>query len=431
MDESSLPDASYADIRAALLARKEIALLDVREEGPHAQAHPLFAAHFPLSRIELNVYEKLPRRDVPIVTMDDGEGYAETAARRLLALGYGKVSLLEGGISGWKRAGGELFRDLNVPSKAFGEMIEAARLVSSLSPEDSRELTDSQAARTLADRAGVRRSGVADVAAWQRQEYRTTYFFDIRTLEEYESGHLPGFRPATESQLIQETETLIPVRGARVVLSDSDDVRANMSASWLAQMGWEVHVLDEPDAVILNEIGPWRTPLPPLPSMPRVTPRVLAAWLQTPGEATIIDIATSPNYKKGHIPGAWFALRSELADAVRLVPEAKRYVLTCATGLLAYYASAELEKIASGRVLVLDGGNRAWRKAGFELESGFTRMASMTLDRYRRPYEGTGKLLKEMHLYLDWKSKLAKQLERDGTHGFMTVPMLATELLPR
>ena len=35
------------DVRQALLERREIALLDVREEDPHAHGHPLFAANLP------------------------------------------------------------------------------------------------------------------------------------------------------------------------------------------------------------------------------------------------------------------------------------------------------------------------------------------------------------------------------------------------
>jgi hypothetical protein len=42
---------------------------------------------------------------------------------------------------------------------------------------------------------------------------------------------------------VQETDVFAPVRGARIVLTDDDGVRANMTASWLAQMGWEVFVL--------------------------------------------------------------------------------------------------------------------------------------------------------------------------------------------
>ena len=35
-----------------------------------------------------------------------------------------------------------------------------------------------------------------------------------------------------------------PVRGARILLTDNMAVRADMTASWLAQMGWETYVLD-------------------------------------------------------------------------------------------------------------------------------------------------------------------------------------------
>ena len=52
----------FQDVRNALLEKREIAFLDVREEDPHAQSHPLFAANFPLSRVELDAYSKLPRR---------------------------------------------------------------------------------------------------------------------------------------------------------------------------------------------------------------------------------------------------------------------------------------------------------------------------------------------------------------------------------
>jgi hypothetical protein len=34
------------------------------------------------------------------------------------------------------------------------------------------------------------------------------------------------------------------VRGARILLTDDKAVRADMTASWLAQMGWETYVLE-------------------------------------------------------------------------------------------------------------------------------------------------------------------------------------------
>ena len=96
----SINTKNYSFVRNKLLNKEEIAFLDVREEDPHAQEHPLFAANLPLSRIELDAYGKLPKKNVPIVTLDDGEGLAELAAQRLAALGYSDVSVFENGVQG-------------------------------------------------------------------------------------------------------------------------------------------------------------------------------------------------------------------------------------------------------------------------------------------------------------------------------------------
>ncbi len=358
-----------------LLNKEEIAFLDVREEHPHAQEHPLFAANVPLSRIEIDAYGKLPKKNVPIVTLDDGEGFAQLAAQRLINLGYTDVSVFEGGVQGWKAEGGELFKDINVPSKSFGEFVESKRHTPSLSAQEVKQLIDNKEdvvvvdvrrfdeyntmsiptgisvpgaelvlrlpelvpnpktkvivncagrtrsiigtqslinagipnevnalrngtigwtlagqelgkgqsrkfqevsedtkneaairARSVADRAGVKRANLEDVLKWKSQSERTTYLFDTRTPEEYESGHLPGFRSAPGSQLVQETEMVAPVRGARIVLVDPSggSVRANMPASWLAQMAWDVYVLDGINPSDLTEKGSWKAPLPSL-----------------------------------------------------------------------------------------------------------------------------------------------------------------------
>ncbi len=526
---AELPVRTTAEVRAALLERREIALLDVREEDPHAQAHPLFAANFPLGRIEMDAYAKLPCRDVAIVILDGGEGLAAIAARRLQGLDYTDVSLLEGGVDGWRQAGGELFRDVNVPSKAFGELVEAKRHTPSLAADDVQALIErgddivivdarrfdeyqtmsiptatsvpgaelvlrvpqlaprpetlvivncagrtrsiigtqslinaglpnpvaalrngtigwtlagqklergqrrsfgptpednglraAAAARAVADKAGVLRATIGDLAPWRRQQGRTSYFVDVRTVEEFEAGHLPGFRPMPGGQLVQETEMVAPVRGARLVLTDDDGVRANMTASWLAQMGWEVVVIEDLKANDFCESGPWCPPLPPLPSTKRVDAGTLANWL-TKGDTAVLDLSTSASYFKGHIPGAWFVLRWQLPDALPQIPSAGRYVLTCATSTLAHFAAAEVSALVAAEVLVLDGGTDAWRNAGFALEAGPTHLASPPIDRYRRPYEGTDSPREAMQAYLDWEFGLVAQLKCDGTHGFRVI----------
>lgn len=82
---------TYADIRRALLAHEEVALVDVREEAPFAEGHPLFAANIPLSKLELEVLPRIPRKTTAVTLYDNGEGLAERAAERLEALGYTDV----------------------------------------------------------------------------------------------------------------------------------------------------------------------------------------------------------------------------------------------------------------------------------------------------------------------------------------------------
>ena len=534
---SPLPQKSYADIRNALLAQQEIALIDVREEHPFAQAHPLFAANFPAGKLEIEVYTRIPRRNTAIVVYDDGEGLAEPAARTLQRLGYTDVALLTGGLQGWRDAGGEIFIDVNVPSKSFGELVEAERHTPSLPAEEVKALIDqkadvvvldarrfdeyqtmniptgvsvpgaelvlrakalaprpetqiivncagrtrsiigtqslinagipnpvaalrngtigwllagqelergashrfdtqpahqthdtpeqrataAQAARRVADRAGVKRARTEHLQAFALQTERTTYLLDVRTPEEFARGHVPGFRNAPGGQLVQETDHTAPVRGARLVLVDDDGVRANMSASWLAQMGWDVWVLDGLQTADFHDTHPAPQPVPELREPAQwITPADLAARLQreAPGQTVLLDMTTSANYTLRHIPGAWFVLRSQLGQALQAIPKAPHYVLTCGSSLLARYAAVDVARLTGATVQVLEGGTLAWIAQGLPLEQGETHLASPRIDRYRRPYEGTDSPREAMQAYLDWEFGLVEQLGRDGTHGF-------------
>jgi rhodanese-related sulfurtransferase len=129
----------------------------------------------------------------------------------------------------------------------------------------------------------------------------------------------------------------------------------------------------------------------------------------------------SAHYVSAHIPGAWFVLRADIAQALSKLPPANRYVLTCASSALARYALPEVVAATGKRVQVLTGGTAAWKAAGLPLETGETRLASARIDRYRRPYEGTDSAREAMQAYLDWEYGLVAQLERDGTHGFRVI----------
>jgi rhodanese-related sulfurtransferase len=530
----------YPSVRQALLDKREIAFLDVREEDPHARSHPLFAANFPLSRVELDAYDKLPRRDVWIVTLDEGDvstadSDAMLAAQRLVQLGFTNVSVFAGGVRAWAAAGGELFKDVNVPSKSFGELVESRQHTPSLSAQEVKALIDEKAdvvlldvrpfeefntmsiptaincpgaevvlrvaelaprpetrvivncagrtrsiigtqslinagipnkvsalrngtigwtlaeqvldkgqvrkfadvsvattqsaavrARAVADRAGVKRATPKEVETWRAQSDRTTYFFDTRHPEEYVAGHLAGFRSKPGGQLVQETEMVAPVRGARLVLVDTDGVRANMTASWLAQMAWDVYVLDQTQSQDFNVKGGWQAWLPTRPELASISAVILAGLLneaRSKQETIVIDLGRHAQYVQGHIPDAFYVLRSQFKQALAQLPKASRVVLTCPDGVMAGFAFEAFSKAFNEvdsrvQVLVLEGGTQSWHDAGLSLEKGPTHLISPPLDRYKRPYEGTDNAREAMQGYLDWEFGLVEQLGRDGTHHF-------------
>ncbi|KAH9902357.1 Rhodanese-like domain-containing protein [Xylariomycetidae sp. FL2044] len=532
------------EVRRHWINRTEIALLDVREEGPYSEAHPFFALTVPVSEIEDKLPALVPRWTVPIVVYDDGEGYAPRAAARALAMGYREVYVLEGGLSAYARCG-EVFRDVNVPSKAFGELVDAIRHTPSLparevshvlateedvvvldarryeeyhtmslpggqscpggellyrlfeaAPDPGTTVVVHCAGRTRSiigtqslvnatvpnkvvalrngtigwtldglglDQGAVRRvarpsdraveRARAHARAWadhvgvstvngeqlrqfahEADEERTLYLLDVRDPDEYAEGHPDGFRSAPGGQLVQATDEWVGVRGARIVLYDTDGVRALMAASWLTQLGWDVHVLERgavpsssPDAIPKPEALPsWH-----IPSGPGA---IFVEDLSNLTDATVVDLARSAVYRQGHIPGAWYASGPELARDLRRAPGTGTIVLTSPDGRVAAanlaHAREALADFSSREVVYLSGGTGAWRSAGgagsgsrpLEQEP---RWLSEPVDMYKRPYEGTENAREATQGYLDWEYGLVAQLANDGVAGFRVVRDMA------
>src|SRR5882757_10146422 len=132
----TVPSVTPAQVRSMLLLREEIALLDLRHEAAFATGHPLFAANMAAGRIALEAETRLPRKHVPIVVYDAGEGLVPQAADSLAGLGYTDVRQLDGGLQAWQAAGFELFQDVNSYAKAFGELGESRRHTPSVSADE-------------------------------------------------------------------------------------------------------------------------------------------------------------------------------------------------------------------------------------------------------------------------------------------------------
>ena len=538
---SSVPTSTHGLIKPAtvieyLLAKKEIALIDVREEDPFAQSHPLFACNMSLGRIETDAYRRIPRRDTFIVIYDNSDGLAERAIAIFRRIGYTNVNLLEGSLTGWAAAGYELFKDVNVPSKSFGEWVESIKRTPSLSAQevysliaqkadvvvlDARRFDEYQTmsipgavsvpggelalrARTLAPkpttriivncagrtrsiigtqslvnagipnpvcalrngtigwmlagqdlvkgadknfpepstedlskakasalalafRSGIKRIDWQDYLKLKTQTERTTYLFDVRTPEEFNTSHLEGALSAPGGQLVQETDHNAPVRGAAIVLYDTEGVRAYMTGSWLVQLGWDVYVIKD---ISLNDlkapiaVEPYALLPEPIEPVEGCEAAQLKEWIANRTNLTlVIDVGESAQYVRRHIPGAWWILRSQIEEDFSRVHKANRYILTCSDGSAARYAVHDIKKLVRPGVHVafLRGGNASWFAAGYSTQQGESYVVSPRIDRYRRPYEGTQNPVQAMQAYLDWEFGLVEQLKRDGTHGFKVI----------
>ncbi|MCZ6744508.1 MAG: rhodanese-like domain-containing protein, partial [Alphaproteobacteria bacterium] len=279
------------------------------------------------------------------------------------------------------------------------------------------------AAARVAGRHGVRTIDRAALAGFEAEsDRRSLYLLDVRGPEEFEAGHLPGSRSAPGGQLVQATDAYVGTRNARLVLVDDDGVRAPMTASWLIQMGWdEVYVLAGAWASGESVAGPAPATVPGLDEAAPETiePAALEAALDR-GEAVVLDLDTSPRYREGHIPGAWFAVRSRLATALAKAPGAAMLVLTSPDGVLARLCAPEAARLTEMPVRVLAGGTGAWRAAGLSIATGEEHMADVADDVWRRPYDRAAGAEDAMTDYLSWELDLPDQIERDGDARFRT-----------
>ncbi len=206
---TTLP-VTASQVRSALLLRDEIALLDLRHEAAFATGHPLFAANMAAGRIALEAEARLPRKDVPIVVYDAGEGLVASAIDRLTALGYTNVRPLDGGLQGWRDAGYELFQDVNSYAKAFGELVESRRHTPSLGADEVSALIASK----------------ANIA-----------ILDVRRFDEYATMNVPGSISVPGAELVFRAGRAAPDPETTIIVNCAGRTRSIIGTQSLINAG--------------------------------------------------------------------------------------------------------------------------------------------------------------------------------------------------
>jgi rhodanese-related sulfurtransferase len=302
-------------LKELLHATREIALLDVREAGQFGASHLLFATPLPYSRLELSVGALVPRKSTPVVVCDDGVlGVSGRAAKRLTALGYTDVSVLDGGTRGWAAAGYGLFAGVNVPSKVFGELVEHACHTPRV---------------TVQELARLQAAG-ADLLV-----------LDGRPFAEYQKMNIPGGICCPNAELPYRAQSMVRSPQTRIVVNCAGRTRSIIGAQTLIDFG-----ISNPVAALENGTQGWvladlelergstrRYPdridpkrVPELQKSARALARRFGVesasadrvqdWLRDPERTTYLcDVRTPEEFAAGAIPGSVHAPGGQLIQA--------------------------------------------------------------------------------------------------------------------
>jgi rhodanese-related sulfurtransferase len=274
-----------------------------------------------------------------------------------------------------------------------------------------------QRAEGFAQRTGVGEINAQTLEKFTADPERTLYVLDVRDPAEFHVGHSAGIRNAPGGQLVQATDQWIGVRGARIVLLDTDGVRARMAGAWLRLMGHRDVYVVEPAADRLLQIS--GAPIPELEGEFRsIKPAALAARLDEAG-LLVVDLARSVGFRAGHIAGARWGIRTRLQLLAPHLLMARTVVVTSPDSSLARLSLPELQGLTAADLLVLAGGTDAWRGSGLPLQADRTEPPDEAcVDCALRPYDRNAGVAEAMRAYLSWEIALVDEIERDGLVHF-------------
>lgn len=407
------PRIPPAELRAMLDAGEPLVILDSRPLEEFRRMSIPGAIDVPGAELAWRVHELAPDPATTVVVNCAGRTRSIIGCQSLRNAGIpNRVVALKDGTMGWELAG-------------FACERGAAREA----PPPSQEAAERArgAARQVAERFDVRFVDGATVRAWQADPERSLYLLDVRSPAEFARARIAGSRHAPGGQLVQATDEYVAARSARIVLVDPEQVRAIMTASWLNQMGLpEVRVL-RPEGD--DGFAGWPLAsgsaagdeIDDVPSWREIEPAALAARLADPGLA-VLDLASSLRHRRQHVAGAWWGVRSRLAEARRamaMLPGLRELVVTADDPVLARLAAPELAALWPGlEVAVLAGGNPRWFEARLPVGTGLDRATTATDDVWYKPYDHATGYERHARAYLEWEVGLVEQIGRDATIRF-------------
>lgn len=399
------PAISAEELDRLQRAGAKVTVLDSRPLDEYARFHVPGAVPCPGAELVHRFADVVPSPDTFVVVSCAGRTRGIIGAQSLINAGVpNRVASLAGGTQGWRLAGLEL-------ESGLGDEVRAA------SPEAA--AAAQQLAGTVEVRYGIGRIDHGTLERWRAEgEGRTTCVLDVRTPEEFAAGHLPGSVSAPGGQLVQAIDHWVGTRGARLVLVDDTGTRAIMTAHWLAQMGWDAHILDRAFEGRVLDTGSPRPPLPAnLPALPEIAPAEATEWLAA--DAGAVSLGSSAAYRAGHPAGAVWATRARPRRLPLCLLASFRIVLFADDPATARLAAIDLREVTGSRLAAVRGGSKAWRDAGLPwIATPDKPPDAERIDYLFWNHDRHDGNPAAMQAYLHWETELPRAVAADGQAGF-------------
>ncbi|MEQ8899508.1 MAG: rhodanese-like domain-containing protein [Roseovarius sp.] len=381
-------------------------ICDVRTAGEFADHHLGGAVSLPGFELAGHL-PGLARRHDRIVLNCAGRTRSIIAAATAGGLGF-DCAALENGTMGWRLAGG------GVESGERSAVPEAE--------EDDVEAVTERAGE-LALSLGVAAVDGAELARLRAGDGAARpYVLDVRTREAFEAGHVPGALHLPGGQAIQRTDDFLAVPGAPVAVVDEGDARAWLAAWWLKRMGFaEVCVLQGGmpawrAAGLEVETGRGRRRPEVIDRLVAGVPVVSGGALMERGMApVVIDVSSSRNFARGHLPEAIWISRGWLEHEVRRhASPGDAILVTAADRVQAKLGAEALLRAGYRGAVALNADLRDWQALGGPVEAGPVPLHAM--DVVEPPYAKGEAAMRE---YLAWEIRLMAG-EKNLTEGSLT-----------
>ena len=405
--EQQVPEITAEELEGWISSGEQFVMVDSRTPEEHHNFCIPGSRSLPGGELALRIWDLMDAEDTPVVVHCAGRTRSIVGTGLLQRMGVKQIYGLRNGTMGWQLAGFDLEKGsgrvtLNAPSmkalgraEAFGRRVAAEDGVNYLTPDGLQRLLS------------------------ERHD-ENVYLVDVRTREEFEAGHIPGFWWHPGGQAVQESDNVVGVKAGQIVFCCDGIARASVTGSFFRQIVYpNVHVVEggtkawQESGLQLESGSCDAGPATLEEARARVSslpPSDAARMMEE--SAVGLFIGTSAEFSKGHPLGSRWAARGSLELLVDGIVPSKStpVVLLSPEGRESILAGLALVGMGYENVAALEGGTRGWVAEGHPLERGLSGVMTPPDDLVAT---GSGRNFAGAIEYLRWEEELGRKYESD------------------